>query len=74
MDYPKLKQNIINLLAIHSDETGQEEMDVAEIASHLKIAVELAEQALEDLAKDDIVRNTKDGRNVTLLQKEYAER
>ena len=74
MDYSKVKQNIINILAIHSDETGQEEMEVAEIASHLKIALDLAEQAIEDLARDGIVGTGKGGHHVILLKKEYAER
>ena len=74
MDKPKLRQNIINMLAIHSDQTGQEEMEVAEITSHLKIAADLVEDAIKDLVRDGIVGSSKEGNNVTLLKKEYAEK
>ena len=74
MDKPKLRQNIINMLAIHSDQTGQEGMEVAEITSHLKIAADLVEEAIKDLVRGGIVGSSKEGNNVTLLKKEYAEK
>ena len=73
MDYAKLKQNIINLLAIHFDQTGHEEMEIAEIASHLKVPVDHVEKAISALAEAGTVRTTRDDRYATLLQKGYTE-
>lgn len=73
MDYETLKQNIINLLAIHVDQTGREEMEIPEIASHLKVPVDHVEKAIFALAEAGMVRTTMDDRYATLLKKGYAE-
>lgn len=73
MDYAKLKLNIIKLLAIHLDQTGREEMEVAEIASHLKIPVDHVEKVILALAEDGMVRTTMGDRYAILLKKGYAE-
>ena len=73
MDYTKAKHNIINLLDIHFDQTGHKEMEIAEIASHLKMPIDHVKNAIFALAEDGIVRTTLDDRYVTLRQKGYSE-
>ncbi len=73
MDYAKLKQNIINMLAIHFDQTGHEEMEILEIASHLKVPIDHVEKAIFALAEAGMVRTTMGDRYATLLQKGYME-
>lgn len=73
MDHASLKQNIINLLAINFDQTGHEEMELAEIASHLKLSVDHVEQVVYALVEAGMVRITTDDRYVALLHGGYAE-
>lgn len=74
MDYTKVKHNIINILNIHFDQTGHEEMEIAEIASHLKMPIDYVKNAIFALAEDGMVRTILDDRYATLLQKGYSER
>lgn len=69
----KLKLNIINMLAIHLDQTGREEMEVAEIASHLKVPIDHVEKEIFALSEAGMVRTTMGDRYATLLKKGYAE-
>lgn len=69
MDYSKVKYNIINLLEIHFDQTGHTEMEIAEIASHLKMPVDHIKNVIVALTEDGMVRTTLDGKYATLLQK-----
>ena len=73
MDHANLRQNIINLIGINFNQTGHEEMEIAEIASHLKVSVDHIEKAIYALVEADMVRMTTDNRYVALLQKGYAE-
>lgn len=73
MVYAKLSQNIINILAIHFDQTGREEMEVVEIASHLKVPVDQVEKTIIALCEAGMVRMTMGNRYATLLKKGYAE-
>ena len=73
MDSSKLEQSVINILAIHLDQTGHEEMEVAEIASHLKVPVVDVEKAALALVGTDMVRMSMDDQYVKLLKKGYGE-
>ena len=73
MDDEHLKQNIINLLAINFDQTGHEEMEVAEIASHLRLSTDHVKQVVYALVGAEMVRMTPDDRCAALLQKGYGE-
>lgn len=74
MDFAQLKNNIINMLSIHLDQTGHEEMEIAEIASHLKVPVDRVENAINSLAEAGMVRASTGDRYVTILKKGYEER
>lgn len=72
VDSYKLEQSVINMMAIHLDQTGHEEMEIAEIASHLKVSVEVVEMAVLALVETDMARMSIDNRFVKLLKKGYG--
>ncbi|NPE28280.1 hypothetical protein HNV12_09985 [Methanococcoides sp. SA1] len=73
MDYDNEKQSIINLIAINCDQTGHEEMEIAEIASHLRLPVDHIEKAICSLVETGMARKSRNDRYAALLQKGYAE-